>query len=509
MLTSDSNRISAIRNPQPASVRKQPFEPEAAPPSDVFRPGSEEAQPSKPLLFSLSLEIPGSLVGGLAGMSLALVPEGEVRDRRWSGESQPIFPRVVFSALSAAPPPGQSLLLYPVPAMRSELGPLLEGSRPGQAGYYAPGGGLLLDGLSLQQTVQQAPQRCAAETLALGVTLEVPAELAGRMESSALALVPRQGPAASSAAPDVNFCLQWPEVPAGAVHIAVPLIAEQAPSDPYPLLQQALFPAEIREALRLDWVAGPLAREGFAGLDSLAALNRFRQRPVPCEQLSTPEGRRQFAAGYLLAQGLAFQNGARLYGHEAMERLKTAVYHQSPAALMEPEGGSAIPPEAIASLYPATEVKTGRYDPFRALGEVRAAGADTPAECIRTLADFLAPLPREAGSPMALFEAVLDSHPKRSTLAETSPHTSLGSLKETSDRILRFMILSRKVQGASLGLFNIPGSEAAFRKEERINRLLEELLQAASQGDERPLVELVAQRGPTPARDPGERAEGP
>ncbi len=258
---------------------------------------------------------------------------------------------------------------------------------------------------------------------------------------------------------------------------------------------------------------------------------------MPAAQISDAEGRKELAAGMLLnAEGLLAQ-ARQHYDHDALEELKVAV------ANGKPELSPSIDATPGSPLYDAMRMYIGDYKPIAEFSSLHARGELTRLDTVGALQNFLtqgAPAEPQAdaigfGGPQPRSDvSLLNLAMGREALRHENQmpaNLRLKELKATSDAVLEplkkgtagMRVLTFSLGVASgvaavfggglvacgLGVVTLGSAYvlhklgAAEKTEQRLNRVLNDVIQAATGDNESGLVNWLTSHWHAPQSERG------
>ncbi len=499
------------------------------------------------------MRLPASLVGGLGGYTLALVPEHEVKEGLWrpGAEKKTLaVPELRFADVSPAPPDDHEKAFVPVVFTAEALG-LTEASG---TEYYIGSEGKVATARTLEQALQDARKAGLPEGMSiLNVSVGFTEAQASHLEGSTLALIPNSelqdgvwkpaSPDSQAPAPQVDRAIAPVADTMGGVviHSLVTgpgtlldqdeVASELAYRNAGALLQGGLIDEDhqaLESALKLDWVRDKLQAQGVDPVRGRQCLFEYLKAMhtggISAEALSTEQSRKDLATGAFLANAMIFSRGYEQYGHEACEQVKVALANKRPELLLGEDGQPFLPQADLALLQVGVATKIDQIDPFRVFGQIRAAAENTRFEALTGIQSQLGR--PEPGSDMELLAAAMGRH--RQIPAERGPHFDLHSLKQYSDTMLgqleRGKSQSHLVRlgmaavwsagavvsgfyplflGAAaelgIGLARDKTASKQLQTEQRLNQVLARTIEAASQEGEGALVRFMAEASGPPA----------
>ncbi len=424
-------------------------------PSDKFQTGEApdaglipKGSPSQgKAALTVSLNLPATLVAGLPGMALALVPEHEVADGRWNPApgSQAIPTQVLHAVVSDPPAEGQSVRMFSVPFEQESvdsLGPSATG------GYYLTGPA---SGAAGQDLAQAAQGRTGPGVLT--ASLAIPGDLSlEELAGKTLALIPRDGGAA--AAPAVESCVHHPPTPEGQQLVQVTLTGPTQYLEAHPTEAVDNFlnpPAPYQATPEVpQWALSELEAHKVPTGDAVMRLaGLMNGQSASAEELSDPHQRKILAGANMLLAGLHYAEDVKKYGHDALEHLKVAVAHG-----LTPELPPGCTPEESARLLGVAAYRSGKADSFKLFGDARARGERTRADSLRFVGQQL------GGTPTREAQLLDQAVARQAALCESLGRpleTTLGALKESSDLMLKSTALKLGLDGTM-----VAGSVALF-----------------------------------------------
>lgn len=475
-------------------------------PADHFQPGEVAGKaapaPARQALLNVSMRLPASLVAGLPGMVLALVPEHEVVGGRWqpTPQSQVLTPSVLHAQVFETPPEGHQIAMLAVPFPDENLAGLSPGAT---GGFFLHDPSHARPGLDLA-TASQGKTGDAVLTASLVVPPDMALE---ELETKTVALLPRQelagNPFTPAPAPEVERCMHYPAPANGVQYVQLVVQAPVQSLEQHPEKLVDLFFSPLP-----DWVTGTLEKQGV----SLEQARERLSRPARPEELADPAQRRLMAGANLLLAGMQHQTDVQTHGYETVEVLRASLARGGPAELPEVDAA-----EGQRMIQTATyQVEPEQV--FQAFERAGARGEKTELAGIQLLAQQL------GGSPtpeMELLNQAMAHHAQVCQQAGKPAEFTLGALKASSDALLgssklimalgglAATAITTGLAGAALatgqtwlmaGIPVLAGSPAkravdAYRmrdQEKQINQLLGQALQAA--GDDRSLVAFVEKR---------------
>ncbi|MEW6277000.1 MAG: hypothetical protein AB1758_00155 [Candidatus Eremiobacterota bacterium] len=469
----------------------------------------EAARESAPVHVPLhvTLRIPASMLPTLAGCCVALVAQSEVVDGKWTGSQPLTLPRLQHADVSTAPLPEGHERVLVSGGLQESAGPVT----------YLTSDGRLSAGDPLEAAARLALQRPGgSDTATVNLALSIPEELLPTLGEATIALIPAHG---GALAPPVDRALSYPP-DHGLQRLNVPALVSITEMERD---QQAELARAMDEALTppkpADWVLEELAARG---IDPDAARRNVRDHPDLGTLLGTEQGRNDYGACLLLQAGEMLEAARANYGHDKLEQLKVAVHQNRWEPLQNEDGSLAIPPEQAAVLWPAMSYYLGRANPFRDLHGLAARGELTRFDTLEHVVQALGP-PGQGSKAGTFMEAVARQRMLRERLGPDggiSLHSTLGALKETSDKILEGLEVMSRVHGGikwlSLGAtalslalafpIGVVGggilavkefvdqrrARTALEDERRVNQVLTEMIAVAGQDTEGPLVRWLA-----------------
>ncbi len=558
MNAGDLRGVSSLSTTAPVRSASSPAPPAPPEPGDqtllsASNPAPSPSAPSTaaPLArgyYNISIRLPASLVGGLGGYTLALVPEHEVAEGRWQPAAEKktaAVPELRFADLSPVPAENQEKAFVPVVFAAEALGL----SQAPDKEYFIGSEGKVGATRTLEQALQDARKAGLSDgqESVLNVSLGFTEQQASHLEGSTLALIPTSElqdgvwkPASSDSqapAPQVDRAMAPVADTMGGVVVhslvtgpgslldQAEVASEMAYRNAGAILQGGLVEEDhqaLDTALKLDWVKDKLEAQGIDPVHGRQCMFEYIKAMhlggVPAEALSTEQSRKDLATGCFLVNALTFAKGYEKHGHEACERVKVALANKRPELLLEENGQPFLPPAELALLQVGVATKIDQLDPFRSFGQIRAVGEDTRFDALLGIQSQLGQ--PEPGSDMELLAAAMARH--HQIPAEQGPHFDLASLKKVSDSMLGQLeqgkTRSRLVQlglatlwsaGALvsgyyplfLGAVGVLGAGLARDKvaskqletEQRLNQMLARTIEAASQEGEGTLVRFMAQ----------------
>lgn len=555
MNAGDLRGVSSLSATSPVRSSSTPTPPAAAEPSDQTvlgksSPTAPVTTPTTPLArgyYNVSMRLPASLVGGLGGYTLALVPEHEVKEGRWqpsTEKSTVAVPELRFADVSPAPADSQEKAFVPVVFAAEALG-LTEA--PGKE-YFIGSEGKVASARTLEQALQDARKAGLSEGQSiLNVSLGFTEEQASQLEGSTLALIPTSelqdgvwkpaSPGSQAPAPQVDRAMAPVADTMGGVVVhslvtgpgslldQAEVASELAYRNAGALLQGGLVAEDhqaLESALKLDWVKDKLEAHGVDPVHGRQCLFEYIKAVhtggASIEALATEQSRKDLATGAFLANALIFCKGYEQHGHEACEQVKVALANNRPELLLGEDGQPFLPEAELALLRVGVATKIDQIDPFRVFGQIRAAGENTRFDALEGVQSLVGP--PDPGSDMELLAAAMARH--RQIPAEQGPHFDLHSLKETSDtmldqlpgkrstnRLVRLAKVAAWSAGAlvsgfyplflgaagelGLGLANEKVMTKQLQTEQRLNQVLARTIEAASQEGEGALMRYMAE----------------
>lgn len=542
--------------PQPPSGPEVKDQAELAPaaPSAPVAPQSAVELPRA--YYNVSLRVPASMVGGLAGCLLALVPEHEVKDGKWQPDAAgpknvEAVPHVLFADLSAAPAPGLEMPLLTTAFRPDALG-LQDPNQVPSTGIYLTSRGEAKTGRTLEQALQEARLPEDHDGI-LNVALGFTPEEAQKLATSTPVLIPSRElqngqwtPSAKSVAlaPGVDRAIE-PQTSEGGVLVHTSVAAPPAELDKGDRLSELAYMsagvhlqpgpraevlAMLDQTLQLPWVLDKLEQEKVDPADArdsyIHCVKMSQAGRTGMEDLNTAEGRRNIATANLLVHGLLFTSSYAKHGHDASERVKVALANNRPEQLLEDDGKPFLPEADLNQLMMGTQARLGNHDPFKEMSTIRALDERTSPDGVFNTQKYLGVMP-EAGSDMELFLAAWNRH--KNLPEGMACHNNLGAMKEMSDKVLAGLQGGRTKRWLSMGLgaavtagaaithfyplllVGVPQMVAAghenrqaarlIETEKGINRVLGELIAASnSEHGEAGLIQYVQQHSKTAAQ---------
>ncbi|GMU53705.1 MAG: hypothetical protein AMXMBFR33_28510 [Candidatus Xenobia bacterium] len=563
MNAGDLRGVSSLPATSPVRSSSTPTPATAPEPSDQTVLGKSPPPLSAPAAslargyYNISMRLPATLVGGLGGYTLALVPEHEVKEGRWqpgADKSTLAVPELRFADVSPAPADNQEKAFVPVVFTAEALG-LTEA--PGTE-YFIGSEGKVATSRTLEQALQDARKAGLPEGQSiLNVSLGFTEAQASHLEGSTLALIPSSelhegvwkpaSPDSQAPAPQVDRAIAPVADAMGGVvvHSLVTgpgtlldqdvVASELAYRNAGALLQGGLIAEDhqaLESALKLDWVRDKLQAQGVDPVHGRQCLFEYLKAMhtggISVEALGTEQSRKDLATGAFLANAMIFSKSYEQHGHEACEQVKVALANKRPELLLGEDGQPFLPEADLALLQVGVATKIDQIDPFRAFGQIRAAGENTSFDALIGIQSQLGR--PEPGSDMELLAAAMGRH--QQIPAEQGPHFNLHSLKDVSDQMIDQLQGKRNVSrlvrlamaavwsagalvsgfyplflGAAgevgVGLANEKVMSKQLETEKRLNQVLARTIEAASQEGEGALVRSMAEASKAASGPPG------
>lgn len=535
--------------PQPQTDPEVKDRADLAPSSPAAPVATQPAVELPRAYYNVSLRVPASMVGGLAGCTLALVPEHEVQDGKWQPEatrpkSVEVVPHVLFADLAAAPAPGLEMPLLTTAFTPDTLG-LQSPHQVPSTGIFLTSRGEAKTGRTLEQALQEATLPEGRDGI-LNVSLGFTPEEAQKLATSTPVLIPsgelqngQWSPSGKSVAlaPGVDRAIEPQRSSEEGVLVHTPVVAPPIELDKGDQLSELAYLsagvhlqpglgaeelAVLDKTLQLPWVLDKLEQEKVDPAHARHCLIHYTKMAqagrAGIEDLHTADGRRDIAAANLLAHGMMFAKSYEQHGHDASERVKVALANNRPEQLLEEDGKPFLPEADLNQLMMGTQARLGNHDPFKAMSSIRALDERTSPDGVFNTQKYLGIQP-ESGSDMEYFLAAWNRH--QNLPDGVACHNNLGAMKEMSDKILAGLEGGRSKRWLSYGLgaavtagavithfyplllVGVPQMLAAghenrqaakmIETEKGINRVLGELVTASnSEQGEAGLVEYVA-----------------
>ncbi|MEW6281375.1 MAG: hypothetical protein AB1758_22390 [Candidatus Eremiobacterota bacterium] len=283
-------------------------------PAAILAAPKKVREAARPEPFHVSMQIAGSLLPSLAGYTLALVKESEVKNGQWVGHTVVALPEIRHADVDPSGDP-QQLVPLQLPEWRGTLvrDPAILhhlNSHPDQPSYLTSQGTI-----TTGQTLGEAARACPGtpEVATLNLAVAVPGELVSGRDHVTLAFIPTAELAGN----------EWDREPgsvavAGRNMVANP-VAE--PGELYAPMSNDLdktmwkvLPRARRNEFNEQVVSKVLSQKGVdvtgrlaeLGLDAPALVSAmdefppFDPTPLTAEQVADPEVRKKVAAGELV-----------------------------------------------------------------------------------------------------------------------------------------------------------------------------------------------------------------